>query len=183
MKHPTEENISAMVDGMLPVAETRRMAAHLSECETCRGTFQAFSDVKSFVRSSGSVAQPPEQFWSDAYRKVRLDAASPSNRPVRNWGLSPRSLIGGLAAAAALSTIMLVAPLANKPSVLTPAPVFAQDSLDVEDVSTFVFNHTSSAASQPLGDRDRQRLISADTNIQFADNSTSGTAGNEESSL
>ena len=183
MKHPSEENISAMVDGMLPVAETRRMAAHFSECDTCRGTFRAFSDVKTLARASRAVTLPSEQFWSDAYRQVRVDAAATSRKPERNWGVSSRSLIGGFAAAAALTTIALVAPLVNKPSTLTPAPVFAQDSLDAEDVSTFVFNHTSSAASQPLGDRDRQRLISADANIQFADNSSSGTAGYEESSL
>ena len=65
-------------------------------------------------------------------------------------------------------------------AAVAPAP---QDTLDAADFSSFVRVHTNSAAAQPLADRDRQQLISADINASFADDPGYDVASNGEISL
>jgi anti-sigma factor RsiW len=183
MKHPSEESISALVDGMLTVAETQRVAAHLAQCAPCRESYDSFASLKSMLKGAPDPASPDELFWAKTFRRMRTEV-EPEVREQSMRSPLLRRQIGSAVALATITLAVVLTPLTMKPHPsATSGPVVAQDTLDAEDVSSFVRMHTSSAAAQPLADRDRQQLISADVNTLMADDGTTETSGNGEPSL
>lgn len=181
MKHPSEESISALVDGMLTVAETRKVAEHLAQCAPCRESYDSFTSLKSMLSGTPDPAAPDEMFWANTFRRMRTEAAPEAREPQRRSPLLWRQ-VGSAVALASVALAIVLTPLTTQPHD-SSRHVVAQDTLDAEDVSSFVQMHTSSAAAQPLADRDRQQLISADVNTLLTDDGTTETGGNGEPSL
>jgi len=166
-KHPNEELISALADGRLGVGETRRIAAHLHDCEQCRNLLGDFERTKILLRSMEAPVQPEQKFWDDTYRKMRTSESASAGVNTRQADAirTRRQLQGAFALAACLLGIVLVGPLAH----VTPPPgpgvtstATTDDTIDNADVSTFVRAHTESVAYQPLSDPDRQQMIAAE---------------------
>lgn len=182
MKHPSEDKLSALVDGMLTVAETQDVAGHLAQCEDCRRTHASFEALKMALKSAPAPTQPADAFWSDTYRRMRVEVGT--DAPRRSWtSVYGRQISAGLALLSVAGAVAL-SPIAQRTqpmnAAVAPAP---QDTLDAADFSSFVRVHTNSAAAQPLADRDRQQLISADINASFADDPGYDVASNGEISL
>jgi anti-sigma factor RsiW len=186
--HPREELISALADGMLNVAETRRVAAHLRACPACQATLADFERNKALFAHLRKPTPPPEQFWNDAYRTIRTaNNTSPGATVLDRFRFGQRQVRAGLAAAACLIAAILV-PIANQsygpgPRVTAAnhTPV-AEDTLDADDVSNFVSAHTESVASQPLSDPDRQHMLAAEVAMTGGE-PISPNSGNADVSL
>ena len=192
MRHISEEAVSAMIDGMLTVDQMRNAAAHMAECGQCRQTYESFSDLKSMFRSQPATAPLPESFWPDTLRRMRTDVDLPASRrnPVSLGSLpifqNGRRSLRSTGAVAAIATVLVVAVAV--PSLrLMPhrAPVgnATQDTIDDADLSSFVVLHADTAASQPLADHDRQRLISANAQTSLVDDTLSDQAGDGDTAL
>lgn len=178
MRHPREELISALVDGKLGVAETRRIAAHLHDCARCRDLLADFERNKSLFRAMEKPEMPDKAFWNDTFRKMRTTAdPAPAPSIWDGWHANQRQAQAAFAALACIVAAIVVPISARMGSIpshgLSPirtstAPV-AEDCLDAADVSTFVRAHTESAAYQPLGDPDRQQMIAAEADGMHPD--------------
>jgi len=169
-KHPNEELISALADGRLGVGETRRIAAHLHDCESCRELLSDVERTKVLLRSMEAPVQPEQKFWDDTFRKMRTGDSVPARVADREADTLRvrRQLQGAFAVAACLLGVLLVGPLTGHitPRSTTGTESTAQtatdDAIDNADVSTFVRAHTESVAYQPLSDPDRQQMIAAE---------------------
>lgn len=186
--HPREELLSALADGMLDVAETHRIAQHLHDCERCRATLADFERNKAAFAAMPAPAMPPQQFWDDTFRKMRV---SPPSTPVVRTAphVSGRAWQAAWASAVCLVALFII-PASLHTSGPTgrvhpntvgvmPAPV---DTLDSADVDSFVLAHTDSVANQPLSDPDRQRMIAADL-VEPADDASTDVSGSTNVSL
>jgi len=89
---PELEELSAYLDQQLPVAERRRVDAHLATCETCRRRLDAMRETVNAVRTL-PMESPPRAFT--------VPSAEP--RPALRW--APLAWSGGALAAAALVVI------------------------------------------------------------------------------
>ena len=174
--HPREELISAMVDGKLNVAETLRVAAHLNECGSCRAILEDFERNKAMFRALPDPEMPPQQFWDDTFRKMRVGTAVVSPSDINRTRLirARRQLQAAFAVAACIAGAMVVAPLAMHKTTVIPIQsvqpaAIAEDTLDIADVNSFVHAHTESAAKQPLGDPDRQQMIASEADMNGPD--------------
>lgn len=107
------------------------------------------------LRGLDAPASPGPEFWTDTYRRLRVEGDSP--RPLR-VGWAPRRWAAGLAVAALLGAAVIT-PLAMPDPVPAPPPAVENDFVDV---SSLVRAHAASAACQPLADPDRQTMIAAD---------------------
>jgi hypothetical protein len=83
---PSDETLAAFIDGQLDEETRKRVVAHVADCEDCYGTLEA----------------------AGAWQRERVapDASSVTVIRRRNW-----SMIGGLAAAAAIGAVVLYQPL------------------------------------------------------------------------
>ena len=168
-KHPNEELISALADGRLGVGETRRVATHLHDCESCRNLLSDFERTKILLRSMEAPVQPEQKFWDDTFRKMRTADSQSAALGTQHADTirTRRQLQGAFALAACLLGVVFVGPLTNRvqsPSTTGASPTTAasDDTIDNADVSTFVRAHTESVAYQPLSDPDRQQMIAAE---------------------
>ena len=171
--HPHGEQLSAYIDGMLDVGKTRSIAEHLRACAPCRVAAGQLEETKTLLRRMPAPPRPGPEFWTDAYRRLRVDDRERAvpRRPLWEAWRGPeqaahRRWAAGLAAVAAVGA-MIAAPLQHtQPGVMSrsPSPVSAQDvSPDVSpDVSSLVESHTDSVSRLPLADPDRQKMIAAD---------------------
>jgi anti-sigma factor RsiW len=176
MRHPREELISALVDGRLDVGETRRVAAHLHGCVECRSLLAEFERNKIRFRSMEKPEQPEQAFWDDTFRKMRTMGEVETARTSvwDSFRVSRRQWQAAFAAAACV-VVAVVVPLSTHVRVVSPPPgpisaaTASDDTIDSDDVSTFVRAHTESAAYQPLGDPDRQQMIAAEADGMHPD--------------
>jgi anti-sigma factor RsiW len=171
--HPHGEQLSAYIDGMLDVGKTRSVAEHLRACAPCRVAAGQLEETKTLLRRMPAPARPGPEFWTEAYRRLRVDDRERAlpRRPLWEAWRGPeqaahRRWAAGLAAIAAVGA-MIAGPLQHtQPGVMSPppSPVSAQDvSPDVSpDVSSLVESHTDSVSRLPLADPDRQKMIAAD---------------------
>ncbi len=171
--HPHGEQLSAYIDGMLDVGKTRSIAEHLRACAPCRVAAGQLEETKTLLRRMPAPPRPGPEFWTDAYRRLRVDDRERAvpRRPLWEAWRGPeqaahRRWAAGLAAVAAVGA-MIAGPLQHtQPGVMSrlPSPVSAQDvSPDVSpDVSSLVESHTDSVSRLPLADPDRQKMIAAD---------------------
>ena len=159
--HPHGEQISAYLDGMLDVARTRDMVAHLRLCTSCRTAAEEVQSVKGMLRGMSVPASPSPEFWSAAYRRLRVaDYKKVAPRGFQ-WALPSRRWAAGVAAVAVMGA-MLVAPLYRTPTDIIPTPISTPAQDLSPDVSALVQAHTDSVARLPLADPDRQTMIAAD---------------------
>lgn len=169
--HPHGEQLSAYVDGMLGVAKTRCIAEHLRACAPCHAVTEGLRETKGLLRAMPPPARPGPEFWTDAYRRLRVDDRERAQARPMPWDAlrgpaqgASRRWAAGLAAAAAVGAL-LVNPLAgvhpgNRLAVPAIPATLQQDV--TPDVSALVQSHTDSVSQLPLADPDRQKMIAAD---------------------
>ncbi len=168
--HPHGEQLSAYIDGMLDVSKTRGIAAHLRGCARCRVTAEQLAQTRTLLRTMPTPARPGPEFWTDAYRRLRVDdheRAVPRRMPWEalcgSGRAAQRRWAAGLTAAAALGIVIVGPMTVSHPPVqpmIPAAPVVVQDI--TPDVSALVESHTDSVSRLPLADPDRQKMIAAD---------------------
>lgn len=180
--HPQQETLSAYIDDMLDVAQMHQTALHVRACRPCRASCASLRETRDLLRHLPAPPALPREFWTNAYRHVRVNGAS--RQPYMSLlGQARQSLLGTQrrwaagAAAAAVLGIALAAPLvSNEHHAATQSTrTTAITAPDVVDLSTLVRDHAQSAAAQPLADSDRQTMLSADVD----DGSASGDGGAE----
>jgi len=173
--HPHGEQLSAYIDSMLDVSRMRGIGEHLHVCAACRSLEADLRRTKFLVRGLPDPVLPGPDFWTAAYRQLRVDdrERAIAKRPFWQALRGPeqaahRRWAGGLAAAAAVGVLLAgpltPAPRLIAPSVLTPPSVRALvPAQDVSpDVSSLAELHTDSVSRLPLADPDRQKMIAAD---------------------
>lgn len=160
--HPHEEQLSAYMDGRLDVSQTRQVARHLSACRACRVGLESLQETKALLRSVAAPAAPGPEFWTDAYRRLRVEGEGAKTRSLwQTWRAGPRVAQRRWAAALAVAGLVaavVVTPLVSPGPPLPPPAVTS----DFVDVSSLVRAHAASAARQPLADPDRQTMMAAD---------------------
>ena len=193
--HPHGEQLSAYIDSMLDVARMRGIGEHLHVCASCRGLESDLRRTKHLVRGLPDPLAPPSDFWTAAYRQLRVDdrERAAAKRPLWTAWRSPEQLAhrrwaAGLAAAAIAVGAFSAGPLAPQsvPSSLAPRPlgrplVPAQDVSP--DVSSLAELHTDSVSRLPLADPDRQKMIAADVQQPESSADTSEAAGYADASF
>jgi len=180
--HPQQETLSAYIDDMLDVAQMHQTAQHLRGCQPCRTSCAVLRETRDLLRQLPAPPGPPREFWTNAYRHVRVNGTARQN-PGSLLGQVRQSLLGTQrrwaagAAAAAVVGMALAAPLISNEhhTVMQPAGTTTVTAPDVVDLSALVRDHAQSAAAQPLADSDRQTMLSADVD----DGSASGDLGIE----
>jgi len=184
-KHLHGEYLSAYLDGMLDIARMRSVASHLNACAACRAEYQSFQATKSLLHEAPAPAAPPQAYWDDTFRRMRTEAAPhplsllDSLRGVLD--ASQRRWAAGVAAFAVVAALIGV-PLAGNHTV-QPKPIVAAQVQDSLDVTGLVRSHAAFVAQQPLGDPDRQAMISADAQDDFGSaTDTVGEAGHASGS-
>ncbi len=180
--HPSQELLSAYIDDMLDVAQMRQTALHLQGCPGCRSACAALRETRDLLRHLSAPAAPPREFWTNAYRHVRVSGTGRQSSlgvigQLRQSVLGTQRRWAAGAAAAALLGLLLAAPLVNSEhnSSAVSAHFAASTAPDMVDLSTLVRDHAQSAAAQPLADSDRQTMLSADVD----DGGASGDLGAE----
>lgn len=190
--HPHGEQLSAYIDSMLDVSQMRGVGEHLHACAACRGLEADLRRTKLLVRGLPEPTLPGTDFWTAAYRQLRVDdrerreakrsawaiLSSPEQRAHRHWA-------AGLAAAALIVGAFSVGPLTSTPSTVSVMPVHARvptafapasSPQDVSpDVSSLAEMHTDSVSCLPLADPDQQKMIAADVQ-QSSEVQQSGSA-------
>lgn len=175
--HPHGEQLSAYIDSMLDVSRMRGIGEHLHVCTACRSLEAELRRTKSLVRGLPAPVPPGPEFWTAAYRHLRVDdrERATAKRPFWQALRGPeqaahRRWAGGLAAAAAVG-VLLAGPLTPAPHLPAPAsriigPTAPQALVPAQDISPDVSSlaalHTDSVSRLPLADPDRQKMIAAD---------------------
>lgn len=194
--HPHGEQLSAYIDSMLDVSRMRGVGEHLHTCAACRSLETELRRTKFLVRGLPDPSLPEPEFWTAAYRQLRVDdrERATAKRPLWQALRGPeqaahRRWVGGLAAAAAVA-VLLAGPLTPAPhspatGLIAPsAPKALVPAQDVSpDVSSLAELHADSVSRLPLADPDRQKMIAADVQqgAQFPD--TSVAAGYADAPL
>jgi anti-sigma factor RsiW len=166
--HPHGEQISAYIDGMLDVGKTRGIAKHLRGCASCRGTMEGLQETKTLLRRMPTPTRPGPEFWTDNYRRLRVDDRERAvmRRPLWEAWRGPeqaahRRWAAGLAAVTAVAALIAGPLTVSHDSRPLPPPAFV--AADVSpDVSSLVQSHTDSVSATPLDDPDGQKMIAAD---------------------
>ncbi len=166
--HPHGEQISAYIDGMLDVGKTRGIAEHLRGCVSCRATMEGLQETKTLLRRMPTPPRPGPEFWTDNYRRLRVDDRERAvvRRPLWEVWRGPeqaahRRWAAGLAAVTAVAAL-IAGPLTTGHGP-QPLPPPANVAADVSpDVSSLVQSHTDSVSATPLDDPDGQKMIAAD---------------------
>lgn len=167
--HPHGEQLSAYIDDMLDVAQMRSVAGHLRACTACRSACASLQQTCDLLRGLDAPAKPSPEFWTDTYRRMRVEGHArrpmpPLGEQIRQGLLgTQRRWAAGVAAAAVLGAAILAPLVSNDlhPTQTTPPPAVSMN-VDVVDFSSLVRDHAQSAAAQPLADSDRQTMLSAD---------------------
>ncbi len=163
-QHPQGEYLSAYADHRLDVARMRDIGLHLGQCADCKQEVKRFKELRAGLRGL-PAPPPPPQFWSDAYRRLRVEQQARTARP-RQSVFAPAGRWAAGVAAAAVAAGLMFSPLTHAPTVApTSAPLIltAPAAQDVSpDVAALVASHTDSVSCLPLADVDRQKMIAAD---------------------
>ena len=171
--HPHGEQLSAYIDSMLDVPRMRGIGEHLHACASCRSLETDLRRTKHLVRGLPDPLSPPSDFWTSAYRQLRVNdrERAIAKRPLWTVWRSPEQLAhrrwaAGLAAAAVAVGAFSAGPLTTAPTRLPSAPLAARPLVPAQDVSPDVSSlaelHTDSVSRLPLADPDRQKMIAAD---------------------
>lgn len=171
--HPHGEQLSAYIDSMLDVSRMRCIGEHLHACTACRNAETELRRTKHLVRGLPDPVLPPPDFWTAAYRQLRVNdrERAIAKRPLWTAWRSPEQLAhrrwaAGLAAAAVAVGALSAGPLTSIPPAVPSAPPAARPLVPAQDVSPDVSSlaelHTDSVSRLPLADPDRQKMIAAD---------------------
>ena len=174
--HPHGEQLSAYIDSAMDVAQMRGIGEHLRVCAACRRLEADLRQTKHLVHGLPDPKLPNPEFWTNAYRQLRVDdrERAIAKRPLWQTWRSPeqaghRRWAAGLAAAAGVGALLAgpltpaahwAAPQGVKVGMPARALVPAQDVSP--DVSSLAELHTDSVSRLPLADPDRQKMIAAD---------------------
>ncbi len=177
----------------------RGIGEHLHVCAACRSLEAELRRTKSLVRGLPSPALPGPEFWTAAYRQLRVEdrERAKTQRPLWQALRGPeqaahRRWAGGLAAAAAAVGVLLAGPLTPAPHLPAPAsriiaPTAPRALVPAQDVSPDVSSlaelHTDSVSRLPLADPDRQKMIAADVQPGAQLPDTSEAAGYADAPL
>jgi len=166
--HPHGEQLSAYIDGMLDVANTRSIAEHLRACAPCNQVTEQLQQTRTLLRTMPVPPRPSPEFWTNAYRRLRVDdrERAISGRSVWDMLREPghtahRRWAAGAAAALAVGA-MIASPFLPPVSDVGPVTPVVQAQDLTPDVSALVESHTDSVSRLPLADPDRQKMIAAD---------------------
>lgn len=167
--HPHGEQLSAYIDGMLDVANSRGIAEHLRACPPCTQVTEQLQQTKTLLRTMPTPPRPGPEFWTYAYRRLRVDDRERAISRRSVWDVlrepghaAQRRWAAGAAAAVAVGA-MIAGPLVISHPPSTSSTVTAPLVQDVTpDVSALVESHTDSVSRLPLADPDRQKMIAAD---------------------
>lgn len=195
--HPHGEQLSAYIDSMLDVSRMRGIGEHLHACASCRSIEAELRRTKHLVRGLPDPILPPADFWTAAYRQLRVDdrERATARRPLWTAWCSPEQLahrrwVAGLAAAAVAVGAWSAAPLTQvtqAPPRVTSPPLAARPLVPAQDVSPDVSSlaelHTDSVSRLPLADPDRQKMIAADVQQPEASADASEAAGYADASF
>ena len=116
MKHLTDEQLSALLDGALPAGERAACDAHLAGCEPCRARLAELSALEGSL-GKALTHDPGEAYFADFAERVsgriaagerRLDAAVEAPKPRKPWLFTPR----GWALAGSTAALLVTAGLA-----------------------------------------------------------------------
>jgi anti-sigma factor RsiW len=162
---------------MLDVTQMRAVAAHLAVCPQCPLTLEGLRRTRHLLQTITPPAQPTPEFWTNAYRRMRLeDATRKRTLPALPWGLlqdafrePQRRWSAGLAAAAVAAAIAAPLMYSQPTTAPTSRPILGTPAPDSVDVSSLVQAHAESAARQPLADTDRQDVIALDNSFAVDD--------------
>lgn len=192
--HPHGEQLSAYIDSMLDVSRMRGIGEHLHACASCRNVETELRRTKHLVRGLPDPLLPPADFWTAAYRQLRVDDRERARvkRPLWTVWRSPEQLAhrrwaAGLAAAAVAVGALSAAPLTQAPPYVTSAPPAVRPLVPAQDVSPDVSSlaelHTDSVSRLPLADPDRQKMIAADVQQPESSADASEAAGYADASF
>ncbi len=192
--HPHGEQLSAYIDSMLDVARMRGIGEHLRGCAACRTVESELRRTKHLVRGLPDPLLPGSDFWTSAYRQIRVDdrERAAAKRPLWTVWRSPEQLAhrrwaAGLAAAAVAVGVFSAGPLTQAPPRLPSAPAASRPLVPAQDVSPDVSSlaelHTDSVSRLPLADPDRQKMIAADVQQSGSFADASEAAGYADASF
>ena len=159
MKHLTEERLSLLMDGRLPLYESKAASVHCNQCSICGRKLDELTNVRSSLRLLRRGAPSPE-FWTDATRQMRVSDLNVWNS--KRWKFDTRKVLATSVVIAAALTIFA------GPDVIKPVPngTYLQspriDIIRSQDVAAFIQAHTSSVSEQVAGDTDRQAMLGDD---------------------
>lgn len=192
--HPHGEQLSAYIDSMLDVARMRGIGEHLHACAACRDLESDLRRTKHLLRGLPDPLLPNADFWTSAYRQLRVDdrERAGASRPLWTVWRSPEQLAhrrwaAGLAAAAVAVGAFSAGPLTTAPTRVPSAALAARPPVPAQDISPDVSSmaelHTDSVSRLPLADPDRQKMIAADVQQTEAPADTSEAAGYADASF
>lgn len=192
--HPHGEQLSAYIDSMLDVARMRGIGEHLHACASCRNIETELRRTKHLVRGLPEPVLPNADFWTSAYRQLRVDdrERAIAKRPLWTAWRSPEQLAhrrwaAGLAAAAVAVGVFSAGPLTMAPRSVPSAPPAIRPLVPAQDVSPDVSSlaelHTDSVSRLPLADPDRQKMIAADVQQPESSADASEAAGYADASF
>ncbi len=192
--HPHGEQLSAYIDSMLDIPRMRGIGEHLRACASCQGLEADLRRTKHLVHGLPNPLLPPSDFWTAAYRQLRVDDRERARvkRPLWTVWRSPEQMAhrrwaAGLAAAAVTVGAFSVGPLTSTPQHVTYAPSASRPLVPAQDVSPDVSSlaelHTDSVSRLPLADPDRQKMIAADVQQPESSADASEAAGYADASF
>jgi Putative zinc-finger/WD40-like Beta Propeller Repeat len=144
--HP-DELISASVTGDLTDVERRELDAHLSTCQVCRETLEAFSQQRQLLAGL-PISQAPRDLGARVRTKI---AAGRFGVP---WWRRPGGLLPGLASIAAVAAVALFAVLltngSRNPQVGTSLPPSASAAATATPSASSTPSPTQQPTPAPL---------------------------------
>lgn len=137
MTDALNEQLSALIDGELPAAESELVLKRLERNPELRATFSRYALIGEAMRSSGPVAAAPSSLLKRVADGLETPAAGPAPAGARAWWRPAAGM--GVAAAVGAVAVLLVAQgtLAPRPAtpvaaqVAVPAPAQPEPLLRV----------------------------------------------------
>ncbi len=151
--------LSAFLDGELPPAQVRQVAAHLKTCALCTIELARLERVKSLLGRLPEP-EPPEEVWPALRSRVEYLDARPFATGLTD--LIRSAFRRPAAAAVAIAAVVIL--------MLTPFVKGRLDRLQAADigVDVYVREHALRAAPDPFVDRAYIGLLIGDTNLALA---------------
>jgi len=176
MGHVSTQNISEFLDGTLSLSLTQKTAMHIDRCAECKAEFEALKKTRAMLKRAPKSVAPGPEFWAATTAKLIEEDRNPTpgyaipykaalsfkaNRPSFTT-----SIAAGFCSAAA---VLGVAFFMGHTPMITPgmptsitSVAATTDTINDDDVSSFVRAHTEAAAALPLADGSRQIMLAAD---------------------
>jgi predicted anti-sigma-YlaC factor YlaD len=169
--HPSEEDLSAFIDGMMDLPAMQSVGAHLDACAACRAIRDGFRENKGRLRAL--AVTPPESaaFWERAFDHLETGAALPNAESrsapsfqTRRPAFRSRWSYAAAAAVLIMAAVAVRGPVAGllKPRATQPTAISVPAEEDAVDLAQLVWAHTSAASQQPLADPERQAMLAVE---------------------